>query len=161
MKVVYTILAAFLFICLAVFISYNFHKPSSTTKSIQLYYYNPTLDIDGAGNILCSDKGLVPVNRELSVNYSVEDLVNLLLQGDLPTEERSAGISTEFPLSGLVLDGSTLSDGLLTLNFSDPNNRTSGGSCRASILWAQIERTAKQYPGVSKVRFSPNSIFQP
>ncbi|MFN3301828.1 MAG: hypothetical protein ACK413_02260 [Patescibacteria group bacterium] len=36
-----------------------------------------------------------------------------------------------------------------------------GGACRVGILWFQIEETAKQFPGVEKVQFLPEEIFQP
>lgn len=41
------------------------------------------------------------------------------------------------------------------------NNKTNGGSCRAGILWFQIEATAKQFSEVKQVRFLPEELFQP
>lgn len=87
--------------------------------------------------------------------------VRFLLMGELTDEERDQGVTTEFPLEGVELLNTDLHDGTLTLTFADPNHRTSGGACRAGILWAQIEATAKQFPGVERVQFSPEDLFQP
>lgn len=134
-------------------------------EPVQLYYYNPDLDKDAAGNIQCSAAGLVPVQRML--NGATGEMgriawtIRFLLEGELTDEERAQGITTEFPLEGVELLNVALEDGVLTLTFADPNNRTSGGACRAGILWAQIERTAGQFAGVEQVRFAPENLFQP
>jgi spore germination protein GerM len=77
------------------------------------------------------------------------------------TAEQSQFPDTEFPLTGVTLTSASLSNGILTLTFNDPQNRTSGGSCRVSVLRAQIEATAKQFGGVNSVRFMPANLFQP
>ena len=91
----------------------------------------------------------------------IQDAIRLLLKGELTEEEKARGIETEYPLAGLSLEGAALKDGVLTLEFFDPQNKTSGGSCRAGILWFQIEETAKQFPEVREVRFLPEELFQP
>lgn len=133
-----------------------------TEIKVKLYYYNPTLDQDADGNILCSKAGLQAVEREIPLtdNY-IEDTILLLLKGELTAEEKTAGLTTEYPLEGLILENSTLENGLLTLEFSDPNNKTGGGSCRVGILWFQIEETAKQFSEVENVKFKPEELFQP
>jgi hypothetical protein len=129
-------------------------------RPVQLFYYNPDLDKDGSGNILCSEKGLVAVSR-LMPGVSADDAVRTLIEGNLTDGEESRGITTEFPLEGVSLVGSALSGGVLTLTFADPLNKTSGGACRVGILRAQIEATAKQFAGVDEVQFSPEEVFQP
>jgi hypothetical protein len=130
-------------------------------RDILLYYYNSTLD-QGPGGIQCSAKGLVAVPREIFRTITpIQDVVRLLLRGELTDQERAQGVTTEFPLPGVELAGAALNDGTLTLTFRDPQNMTSGGSCRVSILWAQIEATALQFPEVKKVRFMPGELFQP
>ena len=142
-------------------------SPSTTPtptpmRSIKLYYYNPAADKDSGGNVLCSRQGLVPVSRQMAVsNTPIQDAVRLLLKGQLTAAEKAQGITTEYPLPGLSLAAASLKDGVLTLTFDDPQNRTGGGSCRVSILWAQIEATAKQFPEVRSVRFMPEELFQP
>lgn len=131
-------------------------------RSIKLFYYSPALDTDGGGNILCSPKGLVAVERRIPISFTpIQDTIQLLLLGELTEEERSFKITTEYPLQGLELKGVNLNKGTLTLEFSDPLNKTSGGSCRASILRSQIESTALQFPEVDTVHFIPDEIFQP
>lgn len=129
-------------------------------RPVQLFYYDPKHDVDEKGNILCSEKGLVPVSR-LMPGVSADDAVRSLIGGKLTSGERARGITTEFPLEGLAVTGSALSNGVLTLTFDDPHNKSSGGACRTGILWKQIEATAKQFEGVHEVRFAPEELFQP
>jgi hypothetical protein len=131
-------------------------------RTIKLYYYNPKKDTDALGNILCSAKGLVEVERTIPRTVAViRDAVEQLLKGELTAAERTQGITTEFPLPGVELTLASITNNVLTLTFNDPQNRTSGGSCRAAILWAQIEATAKQFGGVKTVKFLPENVFQP
>lgn len=131
-------------------------------RSVNLYYYNPSLDEDEEGNVLCSEQGLVAVERDISITQTpIQDTIRLLLEGDITEEEEEQGLTTEYPLEGFVLEGASLNDGMLTLEFSDPGSQTSGGSCRTGILWSQIEKTAEQFDNVEEVRFQPEELFQP
>jgi len=131
-------------------------------RAVKLYYYNPEKDKDASGNIQCSKDGLVSVDRQIPITLTpIQDTIKLLLTGAITTEEKSQGITTEYPLPGLELKGANQVGSVLTLEFSDPQNKTGGGSCRVSILWSQIEATAKQFPGVSTVKFIPEELFQP
>ncbi len=134
----------------------------SQKKEINLYYYNPSLDKDASGNVLCSRKGLVPVKRQLPASITpIQDAIKLLIQGGLTAAEKQQGLTTEYPLSGFVLKGASQKNDVLTLDFSDPNNKTGGGACRVGILWFQIEATAKQFPGVNIVKPLNETLFQP
>jgi len=131
------------------------------TRTVKLYYYNQELDKDESGNISCSRAGLVPLEREIAWSKTpIQDAINLLLKGELTEAERASGITTEYPLEGVSLKGASLNEGVLTLEFNDPNNRTGGGSCRVGILWFQIEATAKQFPEIEQVKFIPEELFQ-
>lgn len=134
-------------------------------QQVTLYYYNPEVDMDASGNVACSEAGLVPVQRFLPAAFSgdalVRETVELLLGGELMAEERSEGITTEFPLVGLALTDVLLSDGVATLTFEDPSFATSGGACRVAVLWAQIEATVLQLEGVELVKYEPANLFQP
>lgn len=131
-------------------------------QTIKLYYYNDQKDMDAEGNILCSEQGLEAVDRKVSSeDASIQAVLNLLLEGELSSEEKARGLSTEFPLSGLKLLRAELEGTVLTLVFEDPQNKSSGGSCRVANLWHQIEATAKQFPEVESVRFEPEWLFQP
>lgn len=132
------------------------------TITVNLYYYNPAEDMDQTGNIQCSRSGLVAVEREIPLTQTpIQDTINLLLEGEITASEEAQGIETEYPLPGFELEGANLADGMLTLGFNDPQNQTSGGSCRAGILWFQIEQTALQFPQVDQVEFQPETLFQP
>lgn len=142
----------------------KFAKAVQQYRVVSLYYYNPSLDQDESGNITCAynGKGIVSVQRNVSITQTpIQDTINLLLKGELTEAERNQGITTEYPLEGLSLQGASLNDGVLTLEFDDPYYKTGGGSCRVGILWRQIETTAKQFSGVSQVRFIPEWLFQP
>ncbi|MFA6024442.1 MAG: GerMN domain-containing protein [Candidatus Gracilibacteria bacterium] len=137
-------------------------RSENEAQTVQLFYYNADKDLDSAGNIQCSEAGLVPVERMLEPSESpLRDALELLLKGELTPEEKNTGITTEFPLEGLSLTQLDLEEGVLTLTFEDPKNKTSGGSCRVGILWKQIEATAKQFSAVKEVKFSPEWLFQP
>ncbi len=128
---------------------------------IKLHLYNPTLD-QGPDGVQCSRNGLVAVERFIpKTTTPLADAVRLLLRGDVSDEEKISGIESEFPLSGVTLKSAYIADGVATLIFDDPQNKTGGGSCRVAILWAQIEATAKQFPVVKSVRFMPENLFQP
>ena len=132
------------------------------SKTVKLYYYNPEQDKDESGNIQCSRDGLVAVEREIPVTKTpIQETIKLLIAGQLTDTEKSQGITTEYPLEGFSLKGASLKDGVLTLEFEDPNYKTGGGSCRVGILWFQIEATAKQFSEVQEVRFLPEELFQP
>jgi len=137
-------------------------KTEGLTRTVKLYYYNPQLDKDASGNILCSRQGLVAVEREIPVTQTpIQDTIRLLISGQLTTAEKAQGITIEYPLEGFSLKGASLNNEVLTLEFQDPNNKTGGGSCRVGILWFQIEATAKQFPEVQSVRFISEELFQP
>ncbi|PIR88802.1 MAG: hypothetical protein COU09_00280 [Candidatus Harrisonbacteria bacterium CG10_big_fil_rev_8_21_14_0_10_44_23] len=140
----------------------RFNSASSSERTVKLYYYNSSQDEDENGNIMCSKQGLVAVERDIPVTQTpIQDTVRLLLKGEITEAETAQGITTEYPLIGFEPEGASLANGILTLGFSDPNNSSSGGSCRAGILWFQIEETAKQFDGVYEVYFQPEELFQP
>jgi len=134
-------------------------------RKVLLYYYNSEKDKDENGNIKCSRDGLVPIEREIPISQTpIKETIELLLKGkqNLTQEEVSRGITTEYPLDGFQLKSVNLKkDGTLILEFEDSLNKTVGGACRVGILWFQIEATAKQFPEVKKVQFSPEELFQP
>ncbi|MFA5132013.1 MAG: Gmad2 immunoglobulin-like domain-containing protein [Candidatus Paceibacterota bacterium] len=132
-------------------------------RTVKLYYYNSALDKDSKGNILCSAKGLMPVTRTIKVSKTpLQDTLRLFLLGDISQEEKIEGVSSEFPLLGVSLASATITgSGLTTITLLDPNNKTSGGSCRVNILRAQLEATAKQFETVKKIIIVPETIFQP
>ncbi len=160
-KLVFIILL--LFVGAGAFVIFPKDKASKTNLTqVDLYYYDPQKDIDENGNIKCSADGLVAVQRSvLSTGDIISETINLLISGDLRESEMEDGITTEFPLDGFFLTKHLIENGVLTLEFSDNQNKTTGGACRVGVLWAQIEKTAKQFAEVREVRFLPEYLFQP
>jgi len=142
-----------------------FTKTDQESRVIKLYYYNPEKDKDAEGNVMCSEAGLVAVEKEIPVTMSpIKDVISLLLKGrqNLTAQDIALGINTEYPLDGFSLAEANLkSDGTLVLRFNDPQNRSVGGACRVGILWSQIAKTARQFNNVSAVEFLPEELFQP
>ncbi len=131
-------------------------------RTVTLYHYDQSRDRDEVGNVMCTQAGLVPVERAIPfTNTPLEDTIHLLLKGTRTMEELRAGMVSHFPLEGLILTGISSRDGVYTLAFNDPLYKTSGGACFVSILRAQVEMTARQFPGVQSVTFTPSHLFQP
>lgn len=136
----------------------------STVRPVKFFYYDSRLDQDEAGNILCSQRGLVAWDHDIPfTNTPIKDTIEGFLNTPLPEEAAAAGLSSEFPLPGVSLESLNLDkdSGLLTIRLSDEHNQTGGGACRASILKSQLEAVAKQFSEVREVRFEPESLFQP
>ncbi len=138
-------------------------RDTAKTKTVTLYYYNASKDLDSEGILLCSAQGLEPVERTVPGAGSelIEETMRLHMQGALSADEKSLGVSTEFPIEGVMLSSVSLADGVLTLTYEGAIEKTGGGSCRVNILRAQVEATAKQFDEVHEVRIMPESVFQP
>jgi hypothetical protein len=132
-------------------------------RSVNIFLYNSALDKDKDGNIMCSKQGLVVATRTIPFTITpLTDTLKLFIKGGLTNEEKNAGLTTGYPLIGLTFQNITLSDkGVLTLTLDDPYSKSSGGSCRASLLRAQLEATAKQFKEVKSVIIKPDTLFQP
>jgi len=137
-------------------------KFSDKTQLVKLYYYNEAEDKKINPSISCSEEFVLPVERKIFLSQTpIKDAINLLLQGVISENEKQLGFSSEFPLEGFELIGANLKNGTLILEFSDPFNKTSGGSCRVNLLRQQIEKTVKQFEEVQEVRVLPETLFQP
>ena len=128
-------------------------------QKVTLFYYNQKSD----STFQCLESAILPVEREIPVTETpVRDTINLLTQGKITNSEKDLGFTTEFPLEGFSLKSAVLrSGGVLTLEFNDAMNKTSGGSCRVNLLRWQVEKTALQFPTVKTVKMLPESLFQP
>ena len=125
----------------------KFNPSVEQTRNIKLYFYDENKDKDASGNVKCSAQGLVATDRSIPLtNTPIQDAVRELFKEILP---------------GVSLAEANLSNGVLTLLISDPQNKATGGSCKVTIWKAQIEATAKQFGGVTEVRYLPPESFQP
>ena len=82
-------------------------------------------------------------------------------QGNGTRDRAAQGYATSFHLPGLSLVSASIADNVATLTFNDPNNATSGGSCRTQLLRYEIEKTEQQFPNVRTVQIKPDTLFQP
>lgn len=131
---------------------------SANKRNVKLFYYNRTADPD----VSCSADAVQSVEREINLTKSpIKDTLAFLIKGEITSAEKEAGFTSEFPIEGLILKGVNLKEGVLIVEFADPGNKTGGGSCRAGLLRAQIEKTAKQFGEVRDVRILPEEAFQP
>lgn len=132
------------------------------TLPVRLYAYDPRLDMDASGNVLCSAKGLVAVDRTIPhTEATLRASLELLLADPLTPEERARGLTTEFPLEGVRLEGVSIEGDMAVIALADPKRRLSGGSCRVGILYAQLAATAKQFRNIDDVRITPETVLQP
>ncbi len=130
-------------------------------QEVKLYYYNQDQDVDDEGMVLCSADSVEAVSRSIVSEEPIRETIELLLLGQLSEEEKAKGLSTEFPHPEFKLKDLDLEDGVLTLSFSEVPGFSSGGSCRVTLLRAQVEKTALQFSEVEEVRVKPLSVFQP
>ncbi|HYF13014.1 MAG TPA: GerMN domain-containing protein [Candidatus Paceibacterota bacterium] len=164
MNISRTVIAAVVILVIGAiaYAAYSFNSDDFASETpVKLYYYNPALD-QGPGGVQCSRQGLVAVNRAIpETTMPLTKAIELLLRGEITPQEQAQGIESEFPLAGVALTSAVVEAGVATLTFADPQNKTSGGSCRVAILRAQIEETAKQFETVESVRLMPEEVFQP
>ncbi|MEI7563580.1 MAG: GerMN domain-containing protein [bacterium] len=135
---------------------------SSPTK-IALYYFNQREDAKLPINQQINIDSLQPVYRVVSPSQNIVfDTISALLQGGLSAIEKSSGFVTDFPKTEFrLLSANLQEDGTLVLEFTEVPGFTSGGSARMLLLSSSIAKTAMQFPGVKKVQFMPESLFQP
>jgi|GEM_PF-669106 len=137
---------------------------TSTTK-VLLYYKN--VNNDPKIELCEADTA---IEREIPLSKSpLKDAINLLVTNQLTAEEKASGLLgylgsdmsnkdvTKFRLKLAVIENNNTA----VLTFDDPDYFSSGGSCAIGILSSQIEKTAKQFPGIKKVILQPEDRFQP
>lgn len=135
----------------------NWYKPESLAN-IQLFYYKQSADTE----VSCDKQFIMPVNREIPESDNmIRDAINLLIKGQITAQEKAEGFTTEFPNKDFKLINADLKDGILSLTFTEVPGFSDGGSCRIMLMAQQVIKTANQFPGVERVVFYPESIFQP
>ncbi|MFA7170160.1 MAG: hypothetical protein WC178_04920 [Candidatus Paceibacterota bacterium] len=107
-------------------------------------------------------KGLAPVERKIADSDNViEDTVRLFLEGKITDKEKASGVynkvyEEEYPLPGVELIEFDLSaDGILSLTFADPKEKTRGVYCVVEVKKQQLEATAMQFSEVKSVKILP------
>lgn len=132
-------------------------------KTVNLYYFNQLEDAKLPVEQQLNSSSILAVPRVISDSKNIiEDTINLLLEWNLNSAERTAGFTSEFPNQDFRLISSELkSDWTLELRFNEVMWFTSWWSARVFILKASIEKTAKQFDMVKIVKILPETLFQP
>lgn len=131
----------------------------ASSKPVLLFYQNSNTDVYKTDP--CDTASISFVVRNVSKDATPTDVLKLFLKGELTEDEKKAGFTTFFPLAGVTLESLSITNGIATVTMNDPNFQTSGGSCKVGILSTSIEKTIMQFDGITKVIFSPESLFQP
>jgi len=137
-------------------------KASSPTV-INLYYFNELEDSALPSDQQINTSSILPIQRTIRSSQNlIADTIKVLLQGNLSEAEKDAGFMTEFPHAQFrLLDTQLDAQGTLTLTFNEVPGFTTGWSARMLILSKSIEKTALQFPQVTRVVFQPDTLFQP
>lgn len=138
--------------------------PTATNPTtVNLYYFNELEDSTLPIEQQINTSSILPIQRTIrSSENLIADTIKALIQGNLSEQEKNAWFITEFPNAQFrLLDTQLDSQGTLTLTFNEVPWFTSGWSARMLILSKSIEKTALQFPQVSRVIFQPETLFQP
>ena len=108
-------------------------------------------------------EALFPIYRKIGIEAPISNTIREILSLELTQKEKEMGFESEWTKDHRVkLIGVALEDGLLTIELSDPDRFTSGGSYRVRLLRSQIEKSVLQFKAVDQVKFiGPDNLFQP
>lgn len=167
-------------------ITTSYSVPTGTTGTVEVFDYSakdgsvvdlasvpvvfPVLDsmtvktywTQAGLNFACSTE-MFPTERRIPKTAAVGYAALTELLAGPNTKETQESWSTSIP-SGVMVKSLTIVDGIAKVTFS--SNLESGGSCRVSLIRAQIEATLKQFPTVTTVIIStegktPEESLQP
>lgn len=119
---------------------------------IKIYFNSNKLDPD----ISCNK--VFPVERKLILNDDFDRTVRLVLEQLFfgPNQiEIADSYSTSLPVN-VKINKTNLGGGELTVDFDNQLQAGVGGSCRVSVIRAQITKTLMDLPGVDSVLISIN-----
>lgn len=136
---------------------------TQTDSKVALYYFNQKEDSKLPPEKQINTESLLPVYRIFPATENIlKAAIEYLIQWTLTAEEKKLGFVTEFPHKEFHLLSTDIDAGwILTLEFTEVPGFTDGGSARMLIMANSIIKTAKQFPGVKKVVFVPETLFQP
>lgn len=131
--------------------------PTNSLK-IKVYFNNNRLDPE----ISCNK--VFPVIRTIDATKKVATAaVEELLKG--PTAEEKAGAYFTNINEGVKVKSLSIINGVARIEFDETLEKAVGGSCRVSVIRAEITETLKQFPSVKEVIISVNGraedILQP
>ena len=112
------------------------------SRTIKIYLWDANSDK--------ADIALVPVTRRIGGDNVLKLTMDWLFATTLSREEEDRGLS--LPTFGMRLEGVTLKNGVALVKFSQPEGATNYGSQGPFIFAKAIERTARQFPTVKRVK---------
>lgn len=111
---------------------------------------------------LNSQEMIYPVYRSIDFKSPARNIINKLLNIKFTEKEKEMGFCSEFEKDHrITVKGINLKDGILTVEFNDPEQFTTGGSQRVLILKEQIKKTLLQFNSIKKINILPEYLFQP
>lgn len=127
-------------------------KSDPNLMNIKLYFDNPKLDPENT-NCAANDFITASIPKTTTpLKASIDKLISQLFTKDLNNKSPK----------NFKLNSAVIKNGVATLNFSDPDYYSTGGSCWSGIITDMITKTAMQFPTVKSVKFSgPDYLFQP
>lgn len=136
---------------------------TTVPMKVALYYFNQIEDQKLPPEQQVNVNSILPVYRIFPASKNLLiDAINELLKWSLTVAENKQWFITEFPNASFgLLRADIVRDWTLTLQFSEVPGFTDGWSARMLILSNVIIKTAMQFPGVKKVVFVPEILFQP
>jgi len=115
--------------------------PQVKTKEVKVFLWN--------ANSNSADIVLVPATRRVGGVAILRLALQMLFAGATPDEEAKGLSSSTF---GMQFEDVSLRDGAALVKFSQPANQTNYGSLGPSIFAQAIEKTARQFSTVKRVR---------
>jgi hypothetical protein len=104
--------------------------------------------IDGPGNT--TDDFSKPVKRTVNAAAPLRGALEELFSEKITEQEEKDGFWS--PIYGMKFEGVSLKNGTATVRFSQPPDKTNYGSLGPFNFADAIEKTAKQFPSVKRVK---------
>ena len=118
---------------------------NAQTKDVKIYLQQNIAEANGNNSDVSAF-----VKRKVDAKSPLRPALEWLFLPQITTEENKRNIySSTF---GMKFEGVVLKNGTATVKFSQPPNETNYGSMGSFIFAEAIEKTAKQFPTVKRVK---------
>jgi len=117
----------------------------SPTREVKIYLQRTLVDPAGSN----SDES-TPVKRTVNAHAPLKGALEMLFSESITAAEEKDGFWS--PTYGMKFEGVVLKNGTATVKFSQPPNKTNYGSMGPMFFAEAIEKTARQFPSVKRVK---------
>ena len=114
-------------------------------SEVKIYLQRNHTAADGSNNDVST-----PVTRMVDAKAPLRGALDELFAERISAEEEKAGFWS--PTYGMKFEGVSLKNGTATVRFSQPPDKTNYGSLGPINFAEAIEKTARQFPSVKRVR---------